>query len=175
MRLSRSSLVVALVALAPVVACDKGASARAPDGEAHSLVGSPAPEIDLPLVSGGDHVKLSSLRGKVVLVDFWATWCAPCRASFPRYEALAKKLGGELVVLGISEDEEPDGIEGFARETGATFPLAWDRDKAVAGAYDPGSMPTSFVVDKNGLVRHVHSGYREGDEADIERRVRDLL
>lgn len=155
--------------------CDRaGAGAGSAAGAAHPLVGSPAPELDLPAIGGG-RASLEAARGKVVIVDFWATWCAPCRASFPHYQALAARHEGEVVVLGVSEDDDSEGIAEFAAETGARFPLAWDREKTVAARFEPGAMPTSFVIDRNGVVRHVHEGFRDGDEAALERVVSGLL
>lgn len=159
-----------------LAACDKGqGGANSPSGDKHPLVGSAAPDFDLPAQSGGPRASLATAEGKVALVDFWATWCEPCRMSFPHYQALAKKYDGDVVVVGISEDDEPDGIKAFAKETGATFPLAWDANKNVAAGYHPESMPTSFIVDKNKLVRFVHDGFRPGDEKVIEGQVKELL
>jgi peroxiredoxin len=159
-----------------LTACDKGrGGADSPSGSKHPLIGSPAPDFDLPAQSGGRRATLASAAGKVALIDFWATWCEPCRVSFPHYQALAKKFGGDVVVVGISEDDEPDGIKAFAKETGATFPLAWDASKNVAAGYHPESMPTSFLVDRNKLVRYVHDGFRPGDETVIEDQVSGLL
>jgi peroxiredoxin len=158
--------------------CEKGggsAGAASASGEEHSLVGSPAPDFDLKPENGKTPASLSAAKGKVVVVDFWATWCAPCKASFPKWQALSKKLGSDVVVIGISEDDEKDGIAAFAKETGATFPLGWDSDKSVASAYKPGTMPTTFLVDRNGLVRFVHSGFRAGDEDAIEQKIKSLL
>lgn len=139
------------------------------------MVGSIAPDFDLPARSGAGRVSLSALRGKVVVVDFWATWCAPCRLSFPKYQALSERYGDGVVVVGVSEDDEPDGISAFAEETGATFPLVWDEDKSVAAAYRPSSMPTSYLIDRGGLIRHVHLGFRQGDEERIASRLEELL
>jgi peroxiredoxin len=159
-----------------LAACDKGqGGASSASGGKHPLIGSQAPDFDLPAQSGGPRASLAAAEGKVALVDFWATWCEPCRASFPHYQELAKKYDGDVVVVGISEDDEPDGIKAFAKETGATFPLAWDANKNVASGYHPESMPTSFIVDKNKLVRFVHDGFRPGDEKMIEGQVKQLL
>jgi peroxiredoxin len=159
-----------------LVACDKGGGgADSPSEGKHPLLGSPAPEFNLPAQSGSKRASLDDGDGKVVLVDFWATWCEPCRVSFPHYETLAKKFEGDVVVVGISEDDEPDGIKAFAKETGATFALAWDANKSVAAGYHPESMPTSFIVDRHKLVRYVHGGFRPGDEKVIEDQVRELL
>lgn len=141
----------------------------------HPMVGSPAPDFNLPAQHGGERASLGAARGKVAIVDFWATWCEPCRASFPKYEALTKKYGDDVVVIGISEDDDPDGIEAFAEETGATFTLAWDEDKSVASAYEPDAMPTSFMVDRNGLVRFIHEGFHNGDESTIESQLQELI
>jgi len=165
-----------LAAALSLAGCEKGqGGASSASGSKHPLIGSPAPDFDLPAQSGGRRATLGAASGKVALVDFWATWCEPCRVSFPHYEALAKKFGGDVVVVGISEDDEPDGIKAFAKETGATFPLAWDANKNVAAGYHPDSMPTSFLVDKNKLVRFVHDGFRPGDESVIEDQVKELL
>jgi peroxiredoxin len=159
-----------------LAACDKsGGGAEAPSEDKHPLLGSPAPDFDLPAQSGAKRASLANAEGKVALVDFWATWCEPCRVSFPHYEALAKKFESDVVVVGVSEDDEPDGIQAFAKETGATFALAWDANKTVAAGYRPESMPTIFIVDQHKLVRYVHSGFRPGDEKVIEDQVRELL
>lgn len=139
------------------------------------MAGSPAPAFDLPAQWGGERAALAAARGKVVIVDFWATWCVPCRTSFPKYQDLVNRYDGDVVFFGISEDDEPDDIGAFARETGVTFVLAWDGDKSVAGAYRPETMPTSYVVDRNGLVRYVHGGFRKGDEEILDAQVRSLL
>lgn len=155
--------------------CDEGGKGAKSPGGNHPLVGKPAPEFNLPAQSGGKRASLGSEEGKVVLVDFWATWCGPCKASFPKYQALAQKYSDGVAVIGIAEDDESDGIKAFAAETGATFPLAWDAQKSVAASYHPESMPTSFIVDKNGLVRFVHSGFRDGEEKEIETQIKSLM
>lgn len=137
-------------------------------------VGSRAPELDARTLDG-ERLRMRDLRGKVVIVDFWATWCEPCKKSFPAYQKLSDKFAGKLRIVGISVDEEPDGIAAFAAETGVSFPLAWDSDQSVAAAYSPPTMPTSYVIDKNGIVRHVHDGYRPGDEATLEKHVAELV
>ena len=124
---------------------------------------------------GADALDLTAYRGKVVVVDFWATWCAPCKESFPAYQRLAQKFGSKLTVIGISVDEDPAGIPGFAKETGAKFPLAWDDGQITSKSYQPPTMPTSFVVDQSGIVRFVHSGFHAGDERAIESEISSLL
>jgi cytochrome c biogenesis protein CcmG/thiol:disulfide interchange protein DsbE len=150
-----------------------GAAAALPATD-HPLSGSPAPGFSL-MARDGASATLRDHSGKVVLVDFWATWCEPCRASFPRYQALLARYPDRVVVLGISEDDEEQGIDRFAEETGVRFPLAWDGDKSVAQSYQISGMPTLFIIDQQGLVRFVHSGFRPGDEQQISAAIDSLL
>jgi peroxiredoxin len=151
-----------------------GGGLSSPSGGSHALVGAPAPEFELKEVAGGGDQSLAAYSGKVVIVDFWATWCEPCKQSFPAYQKLVDQMNGELVVVGVSQDDDATGIAAFRSETGAKFPLVWDEGKGVAKSYDPPSMPTAFIVDKSGIVRFVHVGYRAGDEATLEEEVRSL-
>lgn len=155
----------------PSLSCQgaSGSGSAAPKSDDHALLGAPAPDFDLARVGGAEgpaRVRLSELRGKVVVVDFWATWCKPCKESFPAYQ----KLSGEkpdVTFVGVSIDEEPAGIPAFLEETHATFPVVWDEGQVASQGYAPPTMPTSFVVDKNGIVRFVHAGFRSGDEAEL--------
>jgi peroxiredoxin len=166
---------VGLLGAAPSCAPKGGAGAASPlPPSDHPLSGAPAPEFTLS-ARGGQRQSLGEHAGKVVLVDFWATWCEPCRSSFPEYQALLARYPDRVVVLGISEDDEQNGIDRFAEETGAQFPLAWDADKAVAARYQISGMPTLFIIDQRGLVRFVHSGFRPGDERQISAAIESLL
>lgn len=147
----------------------KGANSPARDAT-HPLLGKEAPAFDLEAQAGSKKVSPSAYSGKVVLVDFWATWCVPCRESFPAYERLVQDHDG-IVVLGVSVDEEPDEIPDFIAETKVHFPVGWDRDQRVAQLYKPPSMPTCFMIDPQGIVRHVHTGFRAEDEAAIARQA----
>ncbi|HVY29731.1 MAG TPA: TlpA disulfide reductase family protein [Polyangiaceae bacterium] len=175
-RMRRSLLVLpATLWLSACAAGMGGGGANSAAGASHALVGAPAPAFELREVSGGGDQSLEAYAGKVVIVDFWATWCKPCKESFPAYQKLVTQMGGDLVVVGVSQDDDSKGIAAFLSETGAKFPVVWDDGKAVAKSYDPPSMPTAFVIDKSGIVRFVHVGYRPGDEATLEDEVRSLL
>jgi thiol-disulfide isomerase/thioredoxin len=143
----------------------------------HTLLGAPAPNFSLPTQGTKDsgELSLASADGKVRLIDFWATWCQPCRLSFPKYQELQQRYGERIAIFAISEDDDNQGIAGFAAETGATFTLLWDQSKAVSAGYSVEAMPTLFIVDQNGLVRHVHSGFRAGDEDQIDAVIASLL
>ncbi len=179
MLIKRRLMVAATLSLAAGVGpgCSGGGfspgGAGTSDGE-HALVGTKAPDFNLKAQHGGDSASLAAAAGKVVIVDFWATWCEPCKESFPHYQSMLDRHGGDLAVIGVSVDEEPAGIAKFGQETGVNFPLAWDDGQSVSRQYSPSTMPTSFVIDRNGIVRYVHAGFRSGDEAELEERVTSL-
>jgi thiol-disulfide isomerase/thioredoxin len=159
-----------------VTACDTG-GAESASGQNHELIGKPAPSFSVQSANGKGRVSLGSLQGKVVIVDFWATWCGPCKESFPKLQELYTKYqasGVELV--GLSEDDENQGIAEFGQAHGSVkFPIGWDDGKAIAGKYKPPTMPTSFIVDKNGIVRFAHVGYHDSDQAEMEKELKTLM
>jgi len=173
--LSRAPSVLRVLALAAVslAACT---DATAPNQVDNKIVGNPAPAFALTAVNTKGSVSMSSLEGQVVIVDFWGTYCEPCKKSFPKLQDLyAKYKGSGLTVVGISEDDDKEGIAAFGSSYGAKFPLVWDESKSVAGKWNPGSMPATFIVDRKGVVRFFHRGYREGEETEIEQQVKTLL
>lgn len=146
------------------------------DAAKHELLNNPAPTFAGDNVNGSGKVSLDDYKGKVVLVDFWATWCQPCEKSFPKLEELRVKYNASgFEIVAVSEDDESGGIKKFAETHGAKFPLLWDKDKSIAGKYKPPNMPSSFLVDRKGVVRNVHLGYHDGAEKEIEQEVKSLL
>jgi len=143
------------------------------------LVGQHAPHIEAEFVSGHGPRSIEEARGKVVLIDFWATFCAPCRKSFPQYEALANQFGSELEVIAVSVDDPADtdkaAIEEFVRMTGAKFTVLWDVKQEAAGAYRVPKMPSSYILDRAGIVRYVHAGYSDGKPEEMAREFKALL
>ena len=163
-------------ALLVLSGCGKmGPGSSSAEGGDHELVGATAPPFELSAQSGGSKAALADGSGKVTIVDFWATWCEPCQDSFPYYQKMVDKHGGDLVIVGVSEDDAPDGIAAFAKKTGAKFPLAWDDGKSVSAQYHPPSMPTCYLIDRSGIVRYVHVGFHKGDDAKIDEQVASLL
>ncbi|NRA32417.1 MAG: TlpA family protein disulfide reductase [Polyangiaceae bacterium] len=156
-----------------LLGCGKGALLSPGVSSATEGGGEPAPSFELTATDGSE-LSLAALEGKIVVVDFWATWCQPCAVSFPKYQELAERYP-ELVVIGINENDESDGIAKFVEETGVSFPIAWDEDKSVAGSFGIETMPTSYIIDRAGLIRHVHTGFTDGDEADLDRQIRLIL
>lgn len=147
-----------------------------PLGTGHALeAGQPAPEIQLKDLSGKP-VTLSALKGKVVIVDFWASWCGPCRQSMPVLEKLSKTYKEKgLVVLGVNIDNDAKSASKFLAEVPVSFVVVNDADKRVARAYAPPTMPSSYIIDKQGRVRQVHAGFKAGDAKQLEAEIQQLL
>jgi len=117
------------------------------------LVGGPAPEITLKDLQGQE-VRLSDLRGKIVLLNFWATWCKPCKDEMPAMQASYDKLRGQgLVVLAVNELEDTEKVIEHIRSHGHTFTVVMDHDNRVANRYGVVGLPASFIVDRQGIVR----------------------
>src|SRR5712692_9748947 len=134
------------------------------------LVGGPAPEITLKDLQGQE-VKLSDLRGKIVLLNFWATWCKPCKEEMPAMQAVYEKLRDQgFVVLAVNELEDTDRVIEHIRTHGHTFPVVMDHDNRVANRYGVVGLPASFLIDRQGIVReHIFGNLL------TEERIADLV
>jgi peroxiredoxin len=134
-----------------------------------------APDFTLPSVSG-PNLRLQEQRGRVVMVNFWATWCGPCRVEMPHLSRLYDKYRGSgFVVLGVNIDEDPRKAASLASQLGMSFPVLLDTDKKVSRLYDLSTMPSTILIDRDGRVRYVHRGYRDGYEDTYEKQIRELL
>lgn len=137
-------------------------------------VGKAASTFSLLAVNGG--TKMTIDKGKVTIVDFWATWCEPCKKSFPKYQELyVKYKSSGLEILALSVDDEKKDIPDFIKTYGAKFPVGWDEGHKIADCYKPPSMPSAYVIDKDGIIKHVHYGYHDGEEKDLEKEIKALL
>jgi thiol-disulfide isomerase/thioredoxin len=137
-------------------------------------VGAAAPEFDLPGVSGP--VKLSALRGKVVYVDFWASWCGPCRQSFPWLNEMQAKYGAQgFTVVGVNVDAKRGDADDFLQQVPAKFTLAFDPKGDTPGRYDAKGMPSSYLIGRDGKVVLTHVGFRSEEKAALEGKIRQAL
>lgn len=133
--------------------------------------------ISVPSLNGKGTLDLSKYKGKVVIVDFWASWCEPCKIELPYLNGLAKKMAGKnVVILGVNMDEKKADAASFLKDHPVQLPLGYDGDKKVlAGKVDIETMPTSFIIGKDGKIADRHEAFREGDGAKIEATVNELL
>ncbi|EDM77874.1 thioredoxin family protein [Plesiocystis pacifica SIR-1] len=166
------SLLLCAALLAMPLACDGGTKTAAPS----DAVGQAAPALAGQDLSGAP-VSLAELRGKVVIVDFWASWCEPCEAAMPTLEGLSRAYGEALVIVGVSVDEDEAAMREFAERVAVSFHLVHDLDHAIADAWAPPKMPTTYVIDRAGNVAAVQAGYDEAAEgrlrAAIDRALAD--
>ncbi|HEX2660414.1 MAG TPA: TlpA disulfide reductase family protein [Polyangia bacterium] len=161
------------VALASSACATGGAAGR---GEARGPgVGRPAPEIVVDRLDG-KNLALSSLHGKVVLLDVWASWCGPCKQELPMLDAIAARLHKRGVeVLAVSVDQDRENVDKFlGARPKWNLTIAHDPKGAIADTFQPEKMPTSYVIDRAGIVRYVNSGFEPADAKDIEQHLIEL-
>jgi len=140
-----------------------------------AAVKGPAPNFTLKSMNG-KNLKLSEMTGNVVLINFWASWCGPCREEMPLLNALHKKyapLG--FTVLGVNVEEQLDGARGFLSNVPVDFPILLDNTNKVSKQYKVVAMPTTVVVDRDGNMRYLHEGYKPGDEKKYQKMVKKLV
>ena len=137
-------------------------------------VGSRAPVFDLP--GSVKPVRFADFKGRVVYVDFWASWCAPCKQSFPWMNDMQAKYGPRgFSVVGVNVDQKREDADKFLVSTPANFLVAYDTTGKVAEAYQPKGMPTSFLIGADGKVRAVHIGFKDSNREVLEREIEAAL
>ncbi len=139
--------------------------------------GDYAPEVSLPaLANGSDMISLEDYRGQVVYLDFWASWCGPCRLSFPELERLYQGLRSQgFTVLAVNVDEASELAFEFLQKYPASFPVLHDPVGDTPRRYGIKGMPTAFILDREGRVLYVHEGFRKGDGQEIERLLTEAI
>ena len=138
--------------------------------------GAEAPDFELPRLMEAPPVSLSALRGQVVLLNFWATWCKPCEEEMPAMERLYRELGPRgFELVAISVDEEPGLVKAFRERLGITFPIALDPDQESARLYQTMGFPESVLVDREGNIVERYVGPRDWDHAAFAERIAALL
>ncbi|MBS0364313.1 MAG: TlpA family protein disulfide reductase [Proteobacteria bacterium] len=137
--------------------------------------GEPAPAFTLP-ARGGSQINLAQYRGQVVMINFWASWCGPCRQEMPLLESIYRqysKLG--FTLLGVNVEPDSAAAEQWLKQTPVSFPILFDRDSKVSRLYDVSGMPSTVIIDRAGRLRVVHHGYKPGDENEYLDGVRRLV
>ena len=140
-----------------------------------SLEGQVAPDFALKS-STGENLRLSEFRGDVVMINFWATWCGPCRQEMPLLDELYSRynrVGFNL--LGVNIDDDSRRAMQMVEELGVNFPVLFDASKDVSKLYEVEAMPVTVIVDRSGTVRYVHHGYKPGYEEKYLDQIRSLL
>jgi peroxiredoxin len=134
-----------------------------------------APDFTLRTMSG-PNMRLAEQRGRVVMVNFWATWCGPCRQEMPQLDRLYQKYKSSgFMLLGVNVDDDTRKAADVAGKLGVSFPVLLDTDKAVSKLYDLSTMPSTVLIDRDGKVRYVHRGYLTGYEDNYDKQIRELL
>lgn len=143
-----------------------------------SLVGassSLAPSFALPSRSG-DMVSLDKLKGQVVMLNFWASWCGPCRQEMPLLDQMHKRYSSlGFTLLGVNVEANTRDAEKWLTQTPVTFPVLFDKENKVSKLYDVNAMPSTVFIDRKGNVRYLHRGYKNGDESEYLNQIRALL
>lgn len=136
---------------------------------------STAPDFTLRSMNG-PNLRLQEQRGRVVMVNFWATWCGPCRQEMPHLNRLYEKYRASgFVLIGVNVDDDVRKAADVAAKLGVNFPVLLDTDKKVSRQYDLSTMPSTILIDRDGRVKYVHLGYKTGYEDTYDKQVRELL
>lgn len=177
----RLRLLLALTALCTACSATRapadGTSVPAPATAQEAPTGEGALTLQLPKFPGGELHDFASDRGHVVLLDFWATYCEPCRDSLPTYQTFLEKYGAQgLRVYAVSVDEDRNQVAGFIEKFGLQLPVLMDPEAAASeGTLRVRALPTTFVLDRQGRVRAVHEGWNEDSREAYELELQGLL
>jgi len=140
-----------------------------------ALTPGPAPDFTLHSVAG-TNLRLKEQRGQVVMLNFWATWCAPCRQEMPQLNRLYEKFHASgFMLFGVNVDDDTRNAAGVSSRLGLQFPVLLDTDKKVSRLYDLNTMPSTVLIDRDGRVRYIHLGYKDGYAQTYENQIRELL
>ncbi len=163
-----------LLAMGPNPSPGQGSgSAASADTEANVM--SKAPEFSLKDINGKS-LSLSSLKGKVILINFWATWCPPCKAEMPSMNKLYNEMRAQgLEVIAVSTDNSLSTVKGFLAKNRLDFPVLFDEDKAVTRQYHVFSMPTTFLIDRNGMIVEKFYGEEDWNDPAVRKKIDKLL
>ncbi|TCK17300.1 peroxiredoxin [Thiogranum longum] len=168
-----------LTAAALVLTCFASSTSYAALGHTLSRLPTPVPAPDFTLEDmDGEKYTLSSLRGKVIMINFWATWCPPCREEIPSMEAVYQSLRDkDFIVLAINQWESPDHVFSYMGQLDVypTFPILFDRDSSVSDSYGVKGLPTTLLIDKQGRVVYRAVGGRNFNHPDVRALIQQLI
>jgi thiol-disulfide isomerase/thioredoxin len=170
----RASVVVLLSLSCATGSGSTGASgSSASEDQAAPNVGAPVPDLTVDGFWDKKPIRLSGYKGKVVLLDIWASWCAPCKEELPALNEMAARLAGKgIEIVAISVDEDREAAETFLKKHKRwSLTLAHDPGGSVPSSLNPPKMPTSYIIDGQGIVRHVNAGYQTGDARRFEKQL----
>ncbi|MDR4517551.1 MAG: TlpA family protein disulfide reductase [Nitrosomonas sp.] len=143
---------------------------------AAQLANKPSPKCELTTLDGTPAENLQAFKGEVVYVDFWASWCPPCAQSFPFLNQLQQDFGEQgLRIIGVNLDEKITDADKFLSRHSAEFSIAADPTKQCAKDFDVIAMPSSYLIDREGVVRYIHRGFRPGETEELRMIVEQLL
>jgi peroxiredoxin len=126
--------------------------------------------------STGENVRLAEQRGQVVILNFWASWCGPCRAEMPLLDAMSKKYGKMgFVLYGINVDQDTAEAKKVLQKISVNYSVLFDPESKLSDLYNVDAMPTSVFIDKKGQIRHIHRGYVAGDEEKYIKQIKELI
>jgi peroxiredoxin len=135
----------------------------------------PAPDFTLKS-NAGDNVRLAEQRGQVVMLNFWASWCGPCRKEMPLLDAMYQRYSAAgFVLYGVNVEEDNTDAKKLIKELGVSFPVLFDTESKASSLYNVDAMPTTVVIDKKGQIRFVNRGYKAGDENKYRDQIRELI
>ena len=144
---------------------------------AGDLIGDSAPGFSVKDIDGKE-IKLADYKGKVVLLDFWASWCIPCREEFPfLIDFYREHQKDAFIVLAVNIDDKEENMRGFLKKNYAShvFPVIFDREKSIPPLYELESMPTSIFIDKKGIIRYIHTGFNDTRKKEFQQELSILL
>jgi len=161
------SQLVTLVAFALVFSNSGALHAKDLKGKAH----------DFTLKSNsGKNIRLADLRGQVVMLNFWASWCGPCRQEMPLLDELYSRYSGAgFTLLGVNVEADPKEADMLLKEIPVSFPILYDTTSKVSEQYKVSAMPSSVLIDCDGNMSYLHLGYKPGDEKEYQKRIKGLL
>ncbi len=134
-----------------------------------------APDFTLKSNSG-KNLKLSEFRGQVVMLNFWASWCGPCRQEMPLLDQIQKRYSSlGFTILGVNVEEDSNKAKAMLREVPVSFPVMFDTANKASKLYNVSAMPSTVLIDRNGNLRYMHKGYKPGDEEQYKKWVKQLV